>query len=268
MNENEFRIGAVLRQAMATAWTGLGRWLALSALVQLPLIFYRLARLGEHLPQSEAMVAVHTTLHLAFYVLAEAAVIAALLAHLRGERVSLGALLSMAFRPGPLLWFALVYGFIASFVAYAPYWFQSWFNYGFTFWYSYWIDFGYQALLYLFLAVTIPVLVNERTGVLEALKRNVSLTSRNRGRLFGIYVLLSLAGWFMFLPVSMWARWGESTEGIKEIFMVWSLASSVVGPVIWGAVNASIYRSLRLIREGVDITSTPSVPDARIHTPG
>lgn len=268
MNENEFRIGHVLRQAMATAWTGLGRWLALSALVQLPLIFYRLTRLSEHLPQNEAMVAIHATLHLAVYVLAEAAVVAAMLAQLRGQRESLGALLGMAFRPGPLLWFAVVYGFIASFVAYAPYWFQSWFNYWFTFWYSYWIDFGYQALLYLFIAVTIPVLVNERTGVLEALKRNVSLTSRHRGRLFGIYVLLSLTGWFLFLPVQMWATRRDTTEGVMETFMMWSLASSVIGPVIWGAINATIYRSLRQIREGVDITSTPSVPDARIHTPG
>lgn len=219
-----------------------------------------LAGLDERMQGNAITVGIGVTLHIGFQVLAQAAVTAAMFAHLRGQRVSLGALLGMTLRPAPLLWFAAAYGFVSGLVVLVQYSV----GYQLDYWIHYWMDLGYEALLYLFVAVAVPVLVHEGTGVLEALKRNVSLTGQARGRLLGIYALIALIGALANIPLPYWVG---ASEDYMERLMLWWLANKVIGAVIWGAVNASIYRALRLVREGVDITSTPSVPDARIHTP-
>ena len=260
MHDNEFRTGRVLHDAIAAVWPNLGRWLALSALVQSPLIIYQLTGRDPRLPEGQLGWLISVAINVGFYVLAQAAVTAAMLAHLRGQKVRVGALLSMAWRPAPLLPFVLALGLMNGLLTLVP----AWYGAGYTRGLHYAIELGYDALLYFFVAVAVPVLVNERTGALEALKRNVHLTARHRGSLFGIYALLAVARWLTLFPVLVWAGITDSMGGMEGLRMWW-MAGTVLGPVVWGAVNTSLYRVLRLVREGVDIASTPSVPDARIH---
>jgi hypothetical protein len=268
MNVAEFRIGRVLRQAAAAPWTSIGRWIALAGLVQTPIFFYWLSGLDQHLPEGPVARAIHSAVQVAFSVITQAAVTAAILARLRGQRISLGALLGMTLRPAPLIGFVVAYGLISGLPVLVPSISRAWFGFYPGVGFSFCFDFGYHAVQYLVFAVTVPVLVNERTGVLEALKRSVILTRNHRGRIFGLYLLAYLARALISLPLVLWATWTETPQNYAERYMVWSLVSSLIGPVFWGAVNTSLYRALRLVREGVDIQTTPSVPDARIHAPG
>ncbi len=268
MNAAEFRIGRVFRQALATLWPSIGRWIMLAGLVQAPIFFYWISGLEQHLPEGPVAAYIDWAVHIAFYVIAQAAVTAAILARLRGQRVSLGALLGMTLRPTPLLWFAVAYGLILGLPALAPFTFHDWFGNAASVALHFCVNFGYQTVLYLVFAVTIPVLVNERTGVHEALKRSVFLTRKHRGRVFGLYALAHVVRISINFPLILWASTVKAPESYAERHMVLSVVSRLIGPVFWAAVNTSLYRALRLAREGVDIQSTPSVPDARIHAPG
>jgi len=105
------------------------------------------------------------------------------------------------------------------------------------------------------LSVTVPAVVVERAGPVEAMRRSAELTKGNRMTIFGIYVLIFLIMFGMGLAIGLIAGIAV-TPRTREDVTLFVLISTVLGIVIaplQSVLPAVIYHRLRVGREGVDV---------------
>lgn len=254
MNAAKFRTGHVLRQAGAASWSRAASWIALAALVQSPLIFQAVSGLSHTMRSHEALAALSASATGTLLIITQAAVTSAMVAQLRGRRTTLTELLGMAFHlPTPLVRLAIAYGAICGLLALVPPPAGIYTALGFT------------LVAYFYAAVAIPVIVVEQTGVLDALRRTVSLTSVHGGDLIGIHIRVALLWLVMLVPVTLAVN-AIASPAVRGPML--QAVITLLATVSAGVVGTAIYRELRFAQEGIELESIPSVPDARIHTSG
>ncbi|HEX8257701.1 MAG TPA: hypothetical protein VF589_08700 [Allosphingosinicella sp.] len=104
-------------------------------------------------------------------------------------------------------------------------------------------------IAYIMLIVAVPVLVEERNGVIGSMQRSRALTKGSRWR---ILVLLLLFG-IIYFAVSMLATFALGAIGIGSALDAMAVVQSLTGGIvalIVGAMLASLYVELRTVKEG------------------
>jgi len=110
-------------------------------------------------------------------------------------------------------------------------------------------------------AVTVPALVMERKGVMEAFGRSGDLTAGHRWAVFGLMVLYVVIVWIISLVgggIMVATRFGvdglAAAGGGGGSFVVPAILAAVLG-TLFGAISsagvAALYYELRLVRDGV-----------------
>jgi MFS family permease len=105
--------------------------------------------------------------------------------------------------------------------------------------------------------VAVPVLVEERLGILASLSRSSELTSGSRWQVFGLIVVLWILGMivaavFAFFPVM------AAPENYFLIAFFQAVAATVSG-VFGAAMAASLYVELREVKEGATPDSLAAI---------
>ena len=103
-------------------------------------------------------------------------------------------------------------------------------------------------IIYIMLSVSVPVLVEERLGVIESMSRSSALTQGSRWRIFWLLFLFVL---FYFL-VSVTSGLLMMAVGADNMILLFALQAVVAGIValVGAAVAASLYIELRTVKEG------------------
>ena len=96
--------------------------------------------------------------------------------------------------------------------------------------------------------VAVPVLVEERAGIMKSLARSSELTSGSRWHVFGLMVILSLLSWALgtlgaILPAI-------AAPGNDLVVALCNAVAAALSGVFGAAVAASLYVELRQVREG------------------
>lgn len=253
MNSAEFRTGHVLCQAGAASWPNAVSWIALAALVQSPIILLVVSGPGRQMHSHWATAALSAALTGVFLVTGQAAAAGAMAAHLRGRRARLTDLLNMVFHlPASLIRLALAYGVAGGLLSLVPSPIGVYTS----------LAFGLVA--YFYCSVAVPMIVIEQIGVIQALRRTVSLTCVHGAELIGIHVRVFMAWLVMLVPVALGVN---AIASPADRGLILQVVLTLLVTVSTGVVGTTIYRELRRVREGVELESMPSMPDAHIYTP-
>jgi hypothetical protein len=105
--------------------------------------------------------------------------------------------------------------------------------------------------------VAIPVCVVERLGPLKSLGRSRALTKGHRWKLFGLLVLLGIAGGILGAAVPYLAR---MAAGRVAFVIVQYLVQAVVG-AFSAILVVVVYRDLRVAKDGIDTDRIAAVFD-------
>jgi hypothetical protein len=252
MNSAEFRTGHVLCQASAASWPNAASWIALAALVQSPIIFQVGSGLGRQMHSHWATAALSAAMTGVFLVIGQAAVAGAMAAHLRGRPARLTHLLNMVLHlPAPLIRLAIAYGVAGGLLSLVPSPISGYAS----------LAFGLVA--YFYCSVAVPVMVSEQIGIIQALRRTVSLTCVHGAELIGIHVRVLMFWLVMLVPVALGVN-ALASPAYRGLIL--QVVITLVVTVSTGVVGTTIYRELRRAREGVELESMPSMPDAHIYT--
>lgn len=94
--------------------------------------------------------------------------------------------------------------------------------------------------------VVVPAMMTERLGVMEAIRRSNTLTGDAKGHIFGLSVVIGLAGWLAAWLIGL-------TTGALDIALVTQIASPAL-QTLTGLASAlfavAVYQELRLNKEG------------------
>ncbi|WP_206185875.1 hypothetical protein [Sphingosinicella sp. BN140058] len=102
-------------------------------------------------------------------------------------------------------------------------------------------------MLYVAWAVAVPVLVHERTGIVESLSRSAELTKGSRWMIFALLLL------YLFASAAfeaMVARMGTADLQSPLTTALLNGFSAAVTTLIGAAMLASLYLELRMVKEG------------------
>ena len=108
--------------------------------------------------------------------------------------------------------------------------------------------------IYLFVrwSVAVPVLVQERLGVIESLRRSAELTKGSRWRIFALIVILYLAIIVILMLLAMLTLAVTSLAG-NFVGAALSAALSAISTMIASIAVAVAYVELRYVKEGTDV---------------
>lgn len=175
--------------------------------------------------------------------LVQAAIVRALMAHARGDRVSLRGCLAGSFgKVVPLIGLSLLMalGMIIGLVVLIV-----------------------PAIIFSIIwSVAAPALVVEKLGIFAALGRSMSLSEGHRWRVFGLMALVLLFYWAFWTTMAFlfeaagWAGGSLLSDGgglstaADIVGALFSLAAWTLALALWGAISASLYLELRTVREG------------------
>lgn len=104
-------------------------------------------------------------------------------------------------------------------------------------------------IAYIMLIVAVPVLVEERNGVMESMERSRELTKGSRWRIFVLLLLFVI----LYFTVLAAATFSLALIGVENALTAVALLQSVTGGIVAlvvGAMLASLYVELRTVREG------------------
>jgi uncharacterized membrane protein len=107
--------------------------------------------------------------------------------------------------------------------------------------------------------VAVPVLVEERAGIMGSLSRSAELTSGSRWQVFALIIILSLLGWVLGLVFGIFPATAVP-ENTVFIALCNAIAAAVSG-VFGAAVGASLYIELRQVREGATTDNLAAIFD-------
>jgi hypothetical protein len=112
-------------------------------------------------------------------------------------------------------------------------------------------------IAYMVFAVAVPVAIQERVGVLDALRRSSTLTEGHRWDIFGVFFVLGIIMIAVTLPVNMIFIFGGHPERAQ-------LAAQVIQVLVGGltaTAPAVMYYRLRSAKESIDVRDIASVFD-------
>ena len=104
-------------------------------------------------------------------------------------------------------------------------------------------------IAYIMLSVAVPVMVEERSGVFESMRRSRALTKGSRGRIFILVLLFLVAA----IVVNMILPFLVGTLGIDDALTVVALMQAIGAgllALVVGTMLASLYLELRIVKEG------------------
>jgi hypothetical protein len=112
-------------------------------------------------------------------------------------------------------------------------------------------------IFYVILSVAVPVLVEERPGVIKSMERSVALTRGSRWQVFGVLVIFAL----FYMAVSMVLGVVGGVAGSSSMVgqLIVSGLTGVVVALVLAAVLASLYVELRTVKEGATSESLASI---------
>jgi uncharacterized membrane protein (DUF485 family) len=103
-------------------------------------------------------------------------------------------------------------------------------------------------IVYIMLIVSVPVLIEERRGVIGSMSRSRELTKGSRWRIF-LLLILFLIVYLVLALVAAFAGTAVIGAGNIAVGIVQAVFSSVLG-MFAAAMIASLYVELRMVREG------------------
>jgi uncharacterized membrane protein len=107
--------------------------------------------------------------------------------------------------------------------------------------------------------VAVPVLVEERAGIMGSLSRSSELTDGFRWHVFGLVVILSLLSWALgalaaILPAT-------AAPGNLLVIALCNAVAAALSGVFGAAVAASLYIELRQVKEGATTDNLVAIFD-------
>ena len=115
-------------------------------------------------------------------------------------------------------------------------------------------------IVYLALSVSVPVLVEERRGVIGSMERSAELTKGSRWRIFGLMLLYLIA--YALIASAIGAS--SMVFGAPETPLALALIEAVIGTftgLLIAGMLASLYVELRTVKEGASFETLASVFD-------
>jgi hypothetical protein len=112
-------------------------------------------------------------------------------------------------------------------------------------------------IFYVIFSVAVPVLVEERLGVIGSMERSVALTRGSRWQVFGVLAVFIL--FYMAVSMVLGVLGGLAGSGslFAELFV--STVSGIAASLVLGALLASLYVELRMVKEGATTDSLASI---------
>jgi hypothetical protein len=104
--------------------------------------------------------------------------------------------------------------------------------------------------------VAIPVMVNERTGIVEAYRRSRALAQGSRGRMFVAGLLILVMTVLLSMVIALAA---DGTAGVPVVPMVRQGLVAVLSAMMHAGFVASVYVELRQVREGFAVPTLAEV---------
>jgi hypothetical protein len=111
-------------------------------------------------------------------------------------------------------------------------------------------------ILAIMYSVSVPAAVEERPGVLEALRRSASLTEGYRWPIFGVFFLITLLSYGLQRLLEVFFE-----DDMSRGAFLASGAVNVVTTGLYATAAAVIYYRLRSIKESIDVDQIASVFD-------
>lgn len=253
MNSAEFRTGKILREAGAASWAHAASWVALTVLVQSPIIVRVAVSLLHPMQAHWAPAAISAAVTGAFLVIGQAVVTGAMVAHLCRRQAKVRELLHLALHlPAPLVRLAVGCGVAGVLLSLIP---PPMGAYAFL---------GFAIVAYFYCSVAVPVILIEHAGVMQALRRAVSLTSVHGAELISLHVRVFMLWLVILVPVMLGVN---ALVSPAESGLIVEAVLAVLATLSAAVVGTASYRELRLTRDGVAIENIPSMPGTAIFTP-
>jgi len=109
-------------------------------------------------------------------------------------------------------------------------------------------------ILLLMWAVAVPVLVVERVGVFDALRRSAELTKGSRWKILGLFIVLVIIYWVCsavlgVVGLKMYGA-GTAVGGLTIANILGSVVLGTIFNTLWGTIQPSLYVELRQAKEG------------------
>lgn len=247
----EVTVGSIVNKTFSIWWANFGKFFGTLALAYLPLLLvgagagaYGAARKGAGgSDMSLVFVPLIALCVVAFLVLALAqfgGVTYATLQHLAGKRTTVGAMFGVGFRRA---WALFLVGMAASLL----------------------VMLGLVALvvpgiiLGLGLSVTYAVVVAEKIGTVDAIKRSFALTKGKRGTILGALFVVMCAMWMASLAGNLATAAAASNQVLALVGIALSLVAQLALTPLSTVALAVAYHDLRVAKEGVDTSQLASV---------
>ena len=121
-------------------------------------------------------------------------------------------------------------------------------------------------IFYVMFSVAVPVMVEERAGVIGSLERSAALTRGSRWQVFGVLVIFALFNMAVGMVLGVIggvagagasAGAGGSPSLIGQLFV--SSVSGVAVALVLAAMLASLYVELRTVKEGATTESLAAI---------
>jgi uncharacterized membrane protein len=241
-SESDFRVGKVINRAIAVLSRNLLPFFLVTVIAYLPFIVLEraqgAAQTSRDVPLILILSGVSFVLLMLLSMLSQAVILQAAFQDMRRQPVNLVESLKIGLRRFfPIIGLALLMGLLLAL--------------------------GFMLLifpgfmLYCMWFVALPVCVVERLGPWKSMKRSAELTKGHRWKIFGLLLLLMLAG--------------SIVAGLVEFGLV-ALVGDIVGMIgkliinaIWAAFSSVLisvaYHDLRVAKEGIDIEQIAAVFD-------
>ena len=112
-------------------------------------------------------------------------------------------------------------------------------------------------IFYVIFSVAVPVLVEERPGIIGSLERSVALTRGSRWQVFGVLVVYIL--FYMAISMVLGVVGGVAGQQslVAQLFV--STVIGVAGTLVFAALLASLYVELRTVKEGATTESLAAI---------
>jgi hypothetical protein len=241
-SESDFRVGRVINRSIAVLLRNWLPFFIVAVIAYLPLVLVERAQAMAQTEQNLTLIltlsGVSFILLILLSMLSQAVILQAAFQDMRRQPVNLMESLKVGLRRFfPVIALALMMGFLVM-IGFILLIFPGFMLY--TMWF-----------------VGLPVCVVERLGPWTSLKRSAELTRGNRWKIFGLLVLLMVAGALVsgLIQLALVPLGGAIVALIGKLIVnaFWAAFSSVIVAVT--------YHDLRVAKEGIDIEQIVSVFD-------
>lgn len=118
-------------------------------------------------------------------------------------------------------------------------------------------------IFYVMFSVAVPVLVEERAGIIGSLERSAALTSGSRWQVFGVFIIFALFNGAVGMVLGVIGgaagagAGGGTSNLIGQLFV--SSVSGIAVALVLAALLASLYVELRTVKEGATTESLAAI---------